>query len=264
MIGAIIGAIIGYLVSHSVWGIILGGMIGSMLGSSVRRLRPAPPVGDFVEPLFAVLGAVAKADGRVSQSEIVIAERLMGRMNLSTEQRRVAIAGFNQGKQPGFDADSAMAQLRHWTGGRRDHAITIMDVVVETVLAEGPSEAKLALLRRLAAALRISEMQLMALMAMKGYQWSPGGGQGGRQQSWQGGAYTPPHRTSSGPDPYTVLGVSRDDDARAVKRAYRKLISEHHPDRLGDLPEDLRRRAEERASEINAAYERIKDERGFK
>src|SRR5690625_1407274 len=106
MIGAIIGAIIGYLVSHSFWGILLGGLVGSMLGSSVRRMRPVRPVGDFVEPLFAVLGAVAKADGRVSQSEIIIAERLMARMNLSAEQRRVAIAGFNQGKQPGFDVDA--------------------------------------------------------------------------------------------------------------------------------------------------------------
>ncbi|HET7266621.1 MAG TPA: co-chaperone DjlA [Oleiagrimonas sp.] len=263
MIGAIIGAIIGYLVSHSFWGIVLGGLIGSMLGSSVRRMRPARPVGDFVEPLFAVLGAVAKADGRVSQSEIAIAERLMARMQLSPEQRQVAIAGFNQGKQPGFDVDAAMAQLRQWTGGRRDHAITILDVVVETVLAEGPSEAKFNLLRRLAATLRISEMELMALMAMKGYSWSPGGGGSGRQQGWQGGSYTPPRRAPSGPDPYTVLGVERDADERAVKRAYRKLISQHHPDRMGDLPDDLRRRADERASEINAAYERIKDERGW-
>jgi len=53
-------------------------------------------------------------------------------------------------------------------------------------------------------------------------------------------------------------------DDRAVKRAYRKLISEHHPDRLGDLPEAMRKQAESRASEINAAYERIKAERGFK
>jgi DnaJ like chaperone protein len=58
--------------------------------------------------------------------------------------------------------------------------------------------------------------------------------------------------------------VQRDADDRAIKRAYRKLISEHHPDRMGDLPEELRKRAEQRASEINAAYERIKAERGFK
>jgi DnaJ like chaperone protein len=133
---------------------------------------------------------------------------------------------------------------------------------MDTVLAEGsPSAQKMALLRQLADALRISDMELMALMAMKGYAWNaaaghrPGAGNGG---------YVPPQRRTQGPDPYAVLGVGRDVDDRAVKRAYRKLISEHHPDRLGDLPEDMRRRAEARASDINAAYERIKAERGFK
>lgn len=270
MMTAIIGAVVGFMLLHNPLGALIGGIIGWIF-SSGRTRRRTPPAGDFVAPLFAVLGAVAKADGRVSESEIAIAERLMTRMGLSAEQRHMAIEGFNQGKQPGFDIDTAMARLRQWTAGRRDHAVTIVDVVMETVLAEGTSEAKLHLLRRLADTLHISEMELMALMAMKGYAWSPGGaGPGaGRRQSWQGwqpgsGGYSPPRRAPSGPDPYAILGVARDADERAVKRAYRKLISEHHPDRLGDLPDDLRRRAEQRASEINAAYERIKSERSFK
>ncbi|MGB5938002.1 MAG: DnaJ domain-containing protein, partial [Rhodanobacter sp.] len=85
----------------------------------------------------------------------------------------------------------------------------------------------------------------------------------GRGQA-HGGGYVPPQRAPQGPDPYAVLGIDRNADDRAIKRAYRKLISEHHPDRLGDLPEDMRRRAEARASEINAAYDRIKEARGFK
>src|SRR5699024_9900245 len=265
MIIAIIGAIIGFLLSKSMLGALIGGISGWVLSAGRVRHR-TPPVGDFVAPLFAVLGAVAKADGRVSESEIAVAERLMGRFGLSAEQRRVAIEGFNQGKQPGYDVDAAMGQLRQWTAGRRDHAVTVLDVVVETVLVEGASEAKLQLLRRLAAALHISDMELMALMAMKGYAWTPGGGaHGGHGPHWQhAGGYVPPRRAPSGPDPYAILGVERDADDRAIKRAYRKLISEHHPDRLGDLPEDLRLRAEKRAGEINAAYERIKAERGFK
>ena len=98
---------------------------------------------------------------------------------------------------------------------------------------------------------------------MKGYAWNAGANYRG-QGYGNGNGYVPPQRNTSGPDPYTVLGIGRDVDDRAVKRAYRKLISEHHPDRLGDLPEDMRKRAEARASEINAAYERIKAERGFK
>ncbi len=65
-------------------------------------------------------------------------------------------------------------------------------------------------------------------------------------------------------DYYAILGVPRDASAEQIKRAYRKLMSQHHPDKLGDVPEELKRRAEERAREINAAYERIRSERGIK
>ena len=145
----------------------------------------------------------------------------------------------------------------------------MLDVVIETVLAEGnPSPEKMSILRQLAFALRISDMELMALMAMKGYAWNAGGsrghGHGHAHGSTGSGGYVPPQRSAQGPDPYAVLGIDRNADDRAIKRAYRKLISEHHPDRLGDLPEDMRKHAEARASDINAAYDRIKEMRGFK
>lgn len=262
MIGALIGALLGLFLLHNPVGLLIGGAIGYLFDGSRRfARRQQQPSGQYIGPLFAVLGAVAKADGRVSEAEIAVAERLMQRMGLNTEQRRHAIASFNAGKQSGFSPDAAIAQLRQWCGGRRDHAFPILDVVMETVLAEGASERKLGLLRQLARSLGVSEMELMAMMAMKGYSWQPGAGHG-RAHGPGGQRYTPPQRTQ-GPDPYAVLGVPRDADERAIKRAYRKQISEHHPDRLGDLPEDLRRRAEQRASEINAAYERIKSERGM-
>ncbi|TCV91599.1 DnaJ like chaperone protein [Luteibacter rhizovicinus] len=265
-----IGAFAGFWVTHySLLGALVGAALGFMFDASrqQQRSRAAPVAGGYIHPLFALIGAVAKADGRISEAEIAIAERLMSRFGLDTEQRRDAIIAFNEGKQPEFNATVVINELRAWVGHRRDHSFTVLDVVMETVLAEGePAPEKMAILRQLAFALRISDMELMALMAMKGYAWNAtGGGQRGRAYGGgNGGGYVPPHRNTQGPDPYAILGIQRDADDRAIKRAYRKLISEHHPDRLGDLPEDMRRRAESRASDINAAYERIKAERGFK
>jgi DnaJ-domain-containing proteins 1 len=270
--------------SYTLWfaffGLIIGHLPGAITGAVIgfifdnlrytQRKNATPEAGGFVGPLFTLLGAVAKSDGRVSEQEIAIAERLMTRMNLNAELRKQAVTSFNVGKQPEFDVTQTITALRNWVGMRRDHAFPVLDVVIETVLAEGnPAPEKMSILRQLAFALRISDMELMALMAMKGYAWNAnaggrrGYGHGGSTGGGYGG-YVPPQRTPQGPDPYAVLGIERNADDRAVKRAYRKLISEHHPDRLGDLPEDMRKRAESRASEINAAYDRIKEQRAFK
>ena len=261
-------AFFGFLVGRAP-GAITGAVIGFIFDNLrySQRKRTAPEAGGFVGPLFTLLGAVAKSDGRVSEAEIAVAERMMTRMNLSGAQRQQAAASFTVGKQPEFDVTGTINDLRSWVGVRRDHAFPVLDVVIDTVLAEGnPAPEKMAILRQLAFALRISDMELMALMAMKGFAWNAGGQQGyGRSQGYShGGGYVPPQRATQGPDPYVVLGIDRSADDRAIKRAYRKLISEHHPDRLGDLPDDMRKQAESRASDINAAYDRIKEQRGFK
>ena len=260
-------AFFGLLIGHGP-GAVVGAVIGFIFDNLrySQRKNATPEAGGFVGPLFTLLGAVAKADGRVSEQEIAVAERLMTRMSLSADLRKQAVVSFNVGKQPEFDATQTITALRNWVGMRRDHAFPVLDVVIETVLAEGnPGPEKMSLLRQLAFALRVSDMELMALMAMKGYAWNAG--TGGQRQYGHGqgsGGYVPPQRSTQGPDPYAVLGIDRNADERAIKRAYRKLISEHHPDRLGDLPEDMRKRAESRASEINAAYDRIKEARGIK
>jgi DnaJ like chaperone protein len=261
----LIGAVLGMWLTHNLLGALIGGAIGFMFDASRQQRGRTPSQGGYIGPLFALIGAVAKADGRISEQEIAIAERLMARMGLDQNDRRIAIDAFNEGKQPEFNAAAVIDELRQWVGHRRDHAFPVIDVVIDTVLAEGsPSPEKMAILRQLAFALRVSDMELMALMAMKGYAWNAGASGRSYRGNGAGGGYVPPQRSTQGPDPYAVLGIQRDSDDRAIKRAYRKLISEHHPDRLGDLPDDMRRRAESRASEINAAYERIKAERGFK
>jgi DnaJ-class molecular chaperone len=57
--------------------------------------------------------------------------------------------------------------------------------------------------------------------------------------------------------PYRVLGVAEDATDAEVDQAYRRLISQYHPDKLVGVAEELRRQAEDKASEINGAYDRI-------
>ncbi|MDX1563619.1 MAG: DnaJ domain-containing protein, partial [Gammaproteobacteria bacterium] len=74
-----------------------------------------------------------------------------------------------------------------------------------------------------------------------------------------------PPSASSLEDAYTALGVSANASDSEVKRAYRRLMSQNHPDKLAakGLPESMRQVAEERTREINVAYELIKETRGF-
>ncbi|MEM7441838.1 MAG: molecular chaperone DjiA [Pseudomonadota bacterium] len=66
-------------------------------------------------------------------------------------------------------------------------------------------------------------------------------------------------------DPYTILGVTRDMDDDALKHAYRELVREHHPDRLvaQGMPAEFVEVADRRLAAINAAYDRIRAERGL-
>lgn len=266
-IGKLAGFLIGLFVFRSFGAAIVGLAIGHIVDIAMLRTvaRGGEPLG-FIEPLFALLGAISKTDGRVSEAEIAVSERLMTRLNLDALWRRRAIDAFNKGKAPGYDSGLAIGDLRTWCALRRSYVMPLLDMAADIALAEGPpAPEKMKVLRRLAWSLHVSELQLMALLAMKGFAANAAAGGAGAYAHANGGrGWQPPPPMRGGPDPYTVLGVAHDADERTIKRAYRKLISEHHPDRLGSLPEDMRKRAEQRASEINAAWERIQSERGCK
>ena len=258
VMGKVVGAIIGLIIFHNPVGLLIGALLGHFYDTSVVRLKPPSMGSGFIEPLFAFAGALSKSDGRVSATEIAAAEALMGRLRLDTVQRRAAIDRFTVGKQDGFNAGLAIAGLKDWCSGRRDLAFIVLDLLLDLVHAEGSVvQAKVALLRKLCWSLGVSDHELAALSAMKGYA-PPTPGQ-------RAGPRPPASSRPSEIDPYAVLGIAPGAAEREIKHAYRKLMSQHHPDKLGsDVPDELKRRAEERAREINAAYERIKSERGLK
>lgn len=67
--------------------------------------------------------------------------------------------------------------------------------------------------------------------------------------------------SSKGPDHYQVLGIDSEASDAEVERAYRRLITQYHPDRLQGVAQELRDQAETKARAINAAYEAIQKQR---
>jgi DnaJ-domain-containing protein 1 len=71
----------------------------------------------------------------------------------------------------------------------------------------------------------------------------------------------PPSPPSPATDPYATLGVSASATDDEIEQAWRRKMSEYHPDRVANSADEIRALAEKRASEINAAYETIQKQR---
>lgn len=72
------------------------------------------------------------------------------------------------------------------------------------------------------------------------------------------------HVESDGDDPYVILGIDADISDTDLRRAYRRIASQNHPDRLiaRGAPLEIQRLADEKMAAINTAYGRILEERG--
>ena len=173
-------------------------------------------------------------------------------LNLHGEQREQARAAFTRGKQPDFNVDAAVDDFARVSRGRGPLLQLFLQLQVMAVAADGRIHpAEHAMLVRIARRLGLHESdvsQLEALLrAAAGGPSAPG---------------APPTKDRLA-DAYAALGVTPNSSAAEIKRAYRKLISQNHPDKLAarGLPESMRAVAEERSREINSAYDLIKDAR---
>lgn len=256
--GKLIGGAFGFLMGGPL-GALLGGAIGHQfdvgLGKMGRgggeRIGAQERVQTaFFTATFSVMGHLAKADGRVSEAEIALARTVMGQMRLTEAQRRVAMNLFDEGKQPDFPLDEVLEQFRHECHGRSTLIRMFLEIQIQAALADGALHAtETALLRRVATGLGFSPRQFEQVLRM-----IEGAAAWGR-------AATPAGPTLD--DHYKVLGVPRSASDAEVKRAYRRLMSQHHPDKLvaKGLPEEMMKLATERSQEIRRAYERVMEAR---
>ena len=247
VIGAIIGALFG-----SLPGAIIGGAIG--YGASVM-LRQTVVGGlrivqsQLIDSTFSIMGALCKADSVVTRDEIDAVKRTFGMLNLNADQREQAIAAFNRGKQPDFDLAAAVDACGGMSRGRGPVLQLFLQMQIMAVAADGrihPAEHEM--LVRIARRLGLHERDVSQLEALL---------RAATAGPSAAGAPPPKDRLA---DAYAALGVTPDSSAAEIKRAYRKLISQNHPDKLAalGLPESMRAVAEERSREINSAYDLIK------
>ncbi len=251
------------------WGTLLGGTLGYMLGGPLGAMLGAALGGNFdrgvntsgqfdpgaqervqaafFSATFSTMGHIAKADGKVTPDEIASASNIMSQMQLTTEQRKAAKKLFNEGKNETFPLDEVLHQFRKECHRRRNLLQMFLEIQIAMAMADGHlHHNEKQLLYHIGAVLGFSNQQLEHL-----FQFAAGASQ------------SPEHQTQTLDDAYAILGVGKSASDDEVKKAYRRLMSQHHPDKLVSkgLPEEMIKVATEKTQEIRKAYERVKDSR---
>lgn len=256
MLFIVIGALLGLLLGRF-QGLIIGAALGYAVSWTLRNSvlgRLQVVQSELLDSTFSVMGALCKADRVVTRDEIKVAEDLFRRLHLSDEQRAAARAAFNRGKAPDFDLDAAVDSFGRIGRGRAPLLQLFLQVQCMAVAADGNVHpAEHAMLVRVARRLGLTERDVAQLEAL--LRTASGG---------PSAAGAPPPRKRLD-DAYAALGLAPGASDAEIKRTYRRLMSQNHPDKLAarGLPESMREIAEERSREINTAYDLIKEARRF-
>lgn len=249
----LIGAAAGFALA-SIPGAMLGGLLGHVLDRRLKldswsalraRLRGESAI-DQQDLLFILLGRLAKSDGRVQEAHIQQARSEMKRLGLDEAATRRAIASFNRGKSGSDNLHPGLHNLR----GDRLAAERLLRSCWQMAAADG----------------RIGQHERKLIL-----QWGHWLGLAAPRVEALGAGYDtpqglPPRRSNSYKDALTLLGVTADCEPAVIKRAYRRLLSQNHPDKLagsGASPA-LVRAATDRTRELHSAYNLIRERHGFR
>jgi DnaJ like chaperone protein len=214
-----------------------------VLGSLLGTRKPDPLEHKFVETLFLLFGHLARADGHVSQKEAELGEKLIVQLELDRHGRRLAVDQFERGKRGDFTLDQQLRSFNsvHPCGTQRSREL--LDVLIELAKADGRLHpAERGLLEKIAIGLQVSAADLQRSLE-------------------HDGALPPvnPQTQLALQQAYAQLGVNASVSDDEVRQAYRRLISKSHPDKLSGQgsSDDALRIAQQRTTEVRAAYERV-------
>ncbi len=226
-------------------GFILGGPIGAVLGAVLGHHTMdsgggfsslESKQGIYFAATFSMLGKLAKADGAVTDHEIDVIDQVMvNNLRLTPEARRFAIDIFNVAK----DSDDRFEDFARQFYGEFGRSPEILASLVDLLLLVAHADGELH---------QAEEAMIMEAVRIFGLQ-----NQYSQLKS----------RFSGVPDNidtyYEILGCRKGDEFSVVKKKYRKLAMEHHPDRIhaNGMPPEFAQAAEDRFKEIQHAYDMV-------
>ncbi|MEQ1668444.1 MAG: co-chaperone DjlA [Sulfuriferula sp.] len=248
----IIGALVGYYF-FGIFGAFLGYFLGSIADryraygrGGINPMSGAQRQTVFLETVFILMGKVAKADGLITQSEIAHVEQFMQKLGMSAEHRQLAIVLFKRGAVPDFDADPAVKRFMAVCGQTHSLKQMLLVYLIVMALSDGHIDtAEERLLTDIALNLGYDHATFQHMLDMILNQSHFAGGQA--------------NSASALDEAYKAIGVSKDSSDQEVKRAYRKLMSQYHPDKLmgQGVPADMIAVATEQAQDVQVAYDLI-------
>ncbi len=245
-----------------------GALIGYFIGGSIDRARSygvggVNPLGTgrrkevFLETVFTLMGKLAKADGVITKDEIDHVELFIKKMGMTAEHREQAVAQFKRGSAVGFEIAGTLNTFMATCGQTLNLKQMVVVYLIVMAVADGVlDKAEVVLLEQIASRLGYSSAQFQQLLEMVLNQSHFSSGAGGAGQATSATTLA---------DAYKAIGVTESNTDQEIKRAYRKLMSQYHPDKLmgQGLPEDMIAVATEKATEIQVAYDLIKERRGI-
>lgn len=212
-----------------------GTRYGGQQPGGTRYSRPQTSRGDFMVSLVVLTAAVMKADGKVTQAELNYVKQFFVRqfgVEAATDGIRMLRDVLKQ-QIPVYEVSRQIGQMLNYSS--RLQLVDYLFGIVSTKGSVLPSELRL--IETIANYMGVNGTDFNSIKSM----------------------FVKQEADSA----YKILGISPTATDDEVKKAYRKMAVENHPDKVAYLGEDVQRAAKEKFQKINEAYEAIKKQRGF-
>ena len=287
MWGKILGACFGFMFGRII-GLFIGLYLGHMFDKSLKQNFDKAGGfsslfnGDddinqrqalFFTSCFAVMGHIAKSNGRVSETHIRAASLFMDEMGLTGENRKEAQDAFKAGKDTDFSLKETVYDFKERFARRHDLIQLFLEIQIQMAFSDGVlATQEKELLQEVSKLLGISKTHFT--FVLKRYQAEFNfrqqqqrfSQQQQRQQSRStyregSGHHVPPNNNGMNrTQALALLGLNNEASERDIKVAYRKLMAQHHPDKLVSqgLPKHMMELAVKKSQDIQSAYEFLK------